>query len=455
MYFGNYAVSVYLSPTPPFPAPESVIPLPPLDCLRFFEAAARHRSFVRDAEELGVTPPAVAHRIRQADRPRCSRISAPRSHAASPSPDARSAPSCRPAHKPHKVNETVTVHYRFRPLAGTRATTLENRSHRGEPIVVVADSDGQRYHLPLWMTAPEAAQWGCVTVHVCRTRPCPSFVISLRPGPQSRLHRRQEIAMKYPRQERLQRTLMCEPQPRVTSAVWLLTRQSPRSLRVQRMRSPAQSSMPSARVDLGAAAAPADLGGLPVHQAVLAAVEQHRAAPVVDADDAPLVVLLDAEPPVGAVEGEDIARRIVPRECRGSSPPRAPPSHRPALERSDGSEPTVDSIARRQRVGMDEAADRANPRRPEEPCCVIDGAFDRMGGSSLKRIAPGEHRFTQIDRDSLARLRQLGPLTDDNLLIFRDRTPKGRHYTARPRDPPTGLQDSSFGAGCFGNAKSS
>ena len=51
-------------PTPPFPAPESVISLPPLDCLRFFEAAARHRSFVRAAEELGVTPPAVAHRIR-------------------------------------------------------------------------------------------------------------------------------------------------------------------------------------------------------------------------------------------------------------------------------------------------------------------------------------------------------------------------------------------------------
>ena len=68
--------------------------------------------------------------------------------------------SCRPAHKPHKVNETVTVHWSFHPLAGTRATTLENRSHRGEPIVVVADSDGHRYHLPLWMTAPEAAQWG-------------------------------------------------------------------------------------------------------------------------------------------------------------------------------------------------------------------------------------------------------------------------------------------------------
>ena len=74
--------------------------------------------------------------------------------------DGRSARWCRPAHKPHKVNETVTVHYRFHPLAGTRATTLENRSHRGEPIVVVADPDGQRYHLPLWMTAPEAAQWG-------------------------------------------------------------------------------------------------------------------------------------------------------------------------------------------------------------------------------------------------------------------------------------------------------
>ena len=55
----------------------------------------------------------------------------------------------------------------------------------------------------------------------------------------------------------------------------------------------------------------------------------------------------------------------------------------------------------------------------------------------------------------LTRLRQLGPLTDDNLLIFRDRTPKGRHYTERPGAPPTRLQDSSFGAGCFGNAKSS
>ena len=39
-------------------------PLPPLDCLRFFDAAARHQSFVRAAEELLVTPAAIAHRIR-------------------------------------------------------------------------------------------------------------------------------------------------------------------------------------------------------------------------------------------------------------------------------------------------------------------------------------------------------------------------------------------------------
>ena len=39
-------------------------PLPPLDCLRFFEAAARHQSFALAAGELGVTPAAVGHRIR-------------------------------------------------------------------------------------------------------------------------------------------------------------------------------------------------------------------------------------------------------------------------------------------------------------------------------------------------------------------------------------------------------
>ncbi len=38
--------------------------LPPLECLRFFEVAARHGSFARAADELRVTPAAVAYRIR-------------------------------------------------------------------------------------------------------------------------------------------------------------------------------------------------------------------------------------------------------------------------------------------------------------------------------------------------------------------------------------------------------
>ena len=42
--------------------------LPPLDCLRYFEAAARHQSFVRAAEEFDVTGAAVAHRIRMLER---------------------------------------------------------------------------------------------------------------------------------------------------------------------------------------------------------------------------------------------------------------------------------------------------------------------------------------------------------------------------------------------------
>ena len=64
LYLCSHEICVYLFPAPRFPASRFVIPLPPLDCLRFFEAAARHRSFARAAEELGVTPPAVGHRIR-------------------------------------------------------------------------------------------------------------------------------------------------------------------------------------------------------------------------------------------------------------------------------------------------------------------------------------------------------------------------------------------------------
>ena len=39
-------------------------PLPPLESLRFFEAAARHQSFAHAGKELGVTAAAVGHRIR-------------------------------------------------------------------------------------------------------------------------------------------------------------------------------------------------------------------------------------------------------------------------------------------------------------------------------------------------------------------------------------------------------
>ena len=39
-------------------------PLPPLECLRFFEVAARRESFAKAAEELHVSSSAVAHRIK-------------------------------------------------------------------------------------------------------------------------------------------------------------------------------------------------------------------------------------------------------------------------------------------------------------------------------------------------------------------------------------------------------
>ena len=41
-----------------------MLQLPPLDSLRFFEAAALHESFVLAGKELGVTAAAVGHRIR-------------------------------------------------------------------------------------------------------------------------------------------------------------------------------------------------------------------------------------------------------------------------------------------------------------------------------------------------------------------------------------------------------
>ena len=56
--------------------------LPPLESLRFFEAAARHQSFVGAAEELGVTPAAVAY----------SRAGLPSADASSPGVGRRTMP---------------------------------------------------------------------------------------------------------------------------------------------------------------------------------------------------------------------------------------------------------------------------------------------------------------------------------------------------------------------------
>ena len=38
--------------------------MPPLNALRAFEAAARHESFAKAADELGVTPAAVSHQVK-------------------------------------------------------------------------------------------------------------------------------------------------------------------------------------------------------------------------------------------------------------------------------------------------------------------------------------------------------------------------------------------------------
>ena len=39
-------------------------PLPPLNALRAFEAAGRHLSFTKAAEELNVTPAAISHQVK-------------------------------------------------------------------------------------------------------------------------------------------------------------------------------------------------------------------------------------------------------------------------------------------------------------------------------------------------------------------------------------------------------
>ena len=57
-----------LSDVPPSGGAVALLLLPPLDSLRFFEAAARHQGFARAAEELGVTRAGVAHRVRMLEK---------------------------------------------------------------------------------------------------------------------------------------------------------------------------------------------------------------------------------------------------------------------------------------------------------------------------------------------------------------------------------------------------
>ena len=154
------------------------------------------------------------------------------------------------------------------------------------------------------------------------------------------------------------------------------------------------------------------------------------------------------------------------RASRPQAPQDQPPvilrgQHRTTLRRGCLHRPFQDNILRPTQTDPNIAHGLAYTPQPFRLISVWD-----YTGCLLRRLHPPPELLHDRIRssvrhagwavpDDLARLRQLGPLTDDNLLIFRDRTPKGRHYTARPRDPPTGLQDSSFGAGCFGNAKSS
>ena len=42
--------------------------MPPLSALRAFEAAARHMSFKAAAAELGVTPTAISHQVRELEQ---------------------------------------------------------------------------------------------------------------------------------------------------------------------------------------------------------------------------------------------------------------------------------------------------------------------------------------------------------------------------------------------------
>ena len=78
-------------------------------------------------------------------------------------------PRTRSPHIPHIGREEVTVHYRFHPLAEQRVALVGSRSLRSSRIMVVADAQRKRYRMPLWMTLPEASQWGCATPHAWKS----------------------------------------------------------------------------------------------------------------------------------------------------------------------------------------------------------------------------------------------------------------------------------------------
>ena len=84
-------------------------------------------------------------------------------------------------------------------------------------------------------------------------------------------------------------------------------------------------------------------------------------------------------------------------------------------------------------------------------CPVVVGDLDHETVDRILDVCPGTRldglpdRLVDADtKHDLTRLRQLGPLGDDNALIFRARTPKGRHYTARPGGPRRGVKTEAW-----------
>ncbi len=74
------------------------VPLPSLNGLRAFEAAARHMSFTRAAAELNVTQTAVSHQIRRLEEQLGTRLFVRRNRALSLTREARDyLPSIRSA----------------------------------------------------------------------------------------------------------------------------------------------------------------------------------------------------------------------------------------------------------------------------------------------------------------------------------------------------------------------